>query len=39
MTALLLLLTGRPAALAHLDGDGAHVLARSFAPHDREELP
>lgn len=39
MTALLLLLTGRPAALAHLDGDGARRLARSFAPHDREELP
>ncbi len=38
MTALLLLLTGRPAALAHLDGDGARRLARSFAPHDREEL-
>ncbi|QJW38195.1 maleylpyruvate isomerase family mycothiol-dependent enzyme [Cellulosimicrobium protaetiae] len=39
MTALLLLLTGRPAALAHLDGDGARRLARSLAPHDREELP
>jgi len=39
MTALLLLLTGRPAALAHLDGDGARRLARSFGSHDREELP
>jgi uncharacterized protein (TIGR03083 family) len=39
MTALLLLLTGRPAALAHLDGDGARRLARSFAPQNREELP
>jgi len=39
MTVLLLLLTGRPAALARLDGLGVGRLARSFAPHHREEPP